>query len=119
MLFYKLQGEEMENFKAEDFMIVLHTEFQASLMKEFVYMDSTHGTNVYDFTLTTLMVIDEFGHGQPVWWFLSNHETYAFIEVFLNKIRNSAGKIVPPWFMTDMANQYYDAFSKVILYLDM
>lgn len=117
LLFHKLQGDELQNFKKDDFMIVLQTDFQASLLREFscngVCMDSTHGTNMYDFLLTTLMVIDEFGQGQPVAWFLSNRETFEFIELFLTKIRDASGMIEPRWIMTDMAPQYYDAFSKV------
>lgn len=120
LLFYKLQGDEMEHFKAEDFMIVLQTEFQASLLQQFgsngICMDSTHGTNMYDFTLTTLMVIIEFGQGQPVGWFLSNHESFEFIQLFLSKIKDAVGRFEPDWIMGDMAPQYYDAFCKVSMF---
>ena len=42
-------------------------------MKQFgseaVCMDSAHGTNHYDFQLTTLLIVNEWGEGVPVaWW---------------------------------------------------
>jgi len=45
------------------------------MLKEFgpatICVDSTHGTNVYDFKLITILVIDEFGEGIPVAWMIS------------------------------------------------
>ena len=62
-------------------MIVLQTELQQQLYMQFAFngicLDTTHGTNMYDFLLTTIMVVDEFGEGQPVGWCLSNHESYS------------------------------------------
>lgn len=34
--------------------------------------EEEHGTNQYDFILTTLLVVDEFGEGIPTAWMLSN-----------------------------------------------
>ena len=39
-------------------------------------MDSTHGTNYYDFYLTPP---DEWGEGVPVIWSVRNHETTAVL----------------------------------------
>ena len=38
-----------------------------------ICVDDTHGTNAYEFHLTTLMVIDEFGEGFPTAWCVSSH----------------------------------------------
>ncbi len=38
-----------------------------------VCADSTHGTNSYDFYLTNLLVVDEYGEGIPVGWLISNN----------------------------------------------
>ena len=46
-------------------------------------MDSTHGTSHYDFYLTTLLIVDEWGEGVPVAWLVSNHETTAVLVEFL------------------------------------
>ena len=37
-------------------------------------MDSTHGTNAYDFNLMTVLVVDGFGEGIPVAWAVANRE---------------------------------------------
>ena len=43
---------------------------QITMLKKFgehlICIDSTHGTNGYDFNLITVMVVDEFGEGFPV-----------------------------------------------------
>ena len=92
--------------KEQDFMIVLQTEHQKSLAQTFggggVCCDSTHGTNAYDFSLTSLLVVDEFGEGQPIGWCISNHETFEFMKLFCEKIMSNCGRIDPKWFMSDL-----------------
>ena len=70
VVYYKLQGQSDKLFKNQDFMIVLQTEHQKQMVEKFgqygVCVDCTHGTNMYDFMLTTLLVVDEFGEGQPL-----------------------------------------------------
>ena len=39
-----------------------------------ICMDSTHGTNLYDFMLISILVIDDHGEGLPVAWAISNYE---------------------------------------------
>lgn len=56
VVFYKDQGEKgIEDFKEEDFCLILMTKFQEKMLKEFGHeklcVDSTHGTNP---SLTTL-----------------------------------------------------------------
>lgn len=56
----------MQVFKKEYFAVIIMTTFQISMYKRFasekVCVDSTHGTNAYDFLLTSLVVVDdEFG----------------------------------------------------------
>ena len=31
-----------------------------------ICIDATHGTNAYDFSLLTVLVVDEYGEGYPV-----------------------------------------------------
>jgi hypothetical protein len=90
ILFYKTQGkvqeEGMDNLAVDDFVLCIQTEFQLEMLKEFgkntLCIDTTHGTNMYDSKLITLVVIDEFGEGVPVGWMLSNREDAAVIRVF-------------------------------------
>ena len=66
ILYYKAQGEQDINFtnlKEDDFLLAIMNQSQKELFLTFgskcVAIDSTHGTNSYDFQLTTLMVLDE------------------------------------------------------------
>ena len=68
VLFVKLQEEDaMEgyNLAKEDFLMVIQTPFQQEMLSKFaekgICCDSIHGTNGYDFPLTTVHVIDDFG----------------------------------------------------------
>ena len=47
-----------------------------------ICVDYTHGTNVYDIQLTTVMVIDDHGEGFPVAFCYSNHMHTEAMEVF-------------------------------------
>ena len=107
-LFYNFSGDLDENnpmLKAEDFIIVIQTQSQKDLLKEFgskgVCSDATHNTTGYDFMLTTLLVLDEFGEGQPVAWCLSNHETEEFLIIFFRYIKDVCDQVKAAWFMAD------------------
>lgn len=67
----------------------------------------------YDFKLTTILVIDEFGEGCPVAWCLSNREDLPLLRVFFDSIKKAVGNISPEWFMSDMAPQFFDGFCLV------
>ena len=54
--------------------------------------DATHGTTGYDFKLTSLLAIDDFGEGFPVAWCLSNREDFVAMEVFLEQLKAYNGK---------------------------
>ena len=60
------------------------------------------------------MVIDEFGSGFPLAWCLSNHEDTTFMTVFFNMVKGNSGRIEANWFMSDIANQYYNAWVGVM-----
>ena len=118
VLLFKGQGEEqgatMDNLTVDDFLLGIQTEFQRDLLKQFgseaVCMDSTHGTNHYDFQLTTLLIVDEWGEGVPVAWLVSNHETTAVIVEFLRAVQARCGAITPKVFMSDDADAFFNAW---------
>uniref|UniRef100_A0A1X7TXT6 ZSWIM1/3 RNaseH-like domain-containing protein n=1 Tax=Amphimedon queenslandica TaxID=400682 RepID=A0A1X7TXT6_AMPQE len=100
---------DIDNMANESFLLAVQTEFQRDAMKKFgngkaVGMDATHGTNVYDFLLTTLMVIDNYGEGIPVGWAFTDKKDTCTLRV---------GAISPLVFMSDDAEQYYCAWSGV------
>lgn len=70
ILMYKAQGELDPSFpslSSDSFVLALQTEFQLDLYKKYassvLCIDSTHGTNAYNFKLITCIVADEFGQG--------------------------------------------------------
>ena len=59
------------------FTLVLWSLLQGNMLKQWssqntICVDDTHGTNMYEFHLTTLMVADEFGEGFPTAWCVSS-----------------------------------------------
>ena len=70
ILMYKAQGEldlSFPSLSSDSFVLALQTEFQLELYTKFassvLCVDSTHGTNAYNFKLITCIVADEFGQG--------------------------------------------------------
>ena len=123
VLLYKVQGVvqlsigNSEAFDEDDFALCIQTQFQCDMLKRFgkncICIDSTHSTNHYDFPLTTLMVIDEFGEGVPVAYMISNRETAAVIEAFYESIKSRVGSVEPQVFMSDDAPHYFNTWKKV------
>ena len=88
------------------------------MMKKFghqriICIDSTHGTNSYNFSLVTLVVVDEFGEGYPVGWCLSNREDKYVLHNFFTAVKKRVSSITPQWFMSDDAEQFYNALRSV------
>ena len=52
-----------------------------------VCIDGTHGTSAYDFTLNSLLIVDEFGSGFPVAWYLSNHKDANAMRIFFDVLK--------------------------------
>ena len=74
-------------------------------------MDATHGTNMYEFHLVTVLVIDEFGEGVPVAWAISNKEDFCALSVACRQqLKLRTGDLKPQHFMTDDAQQYWNAW---------
>lgn len=105
VLLFKRQGEEqndhMDNVSDKDFILCLQTEFQRDMLIKFgsnvICIDSTHGTNAYDFYLTTLLVLDEYEEGIQVGWMISNREDTLMLMLFFNAIKERGGDIHPKW----------------------
>ena len=118
VLLFKAQGVEqsaqLDNFALGDFALGIQTMFQRDMMCKFgsgaVCMDSTFGTNTYDFYLTTVLVVDEYGEGILVAWLVTNRENTTTLTQFLESVKKQTGPIAPTTFMSDDAEQYYTAW---------
>ncbi|XP_011407648.1 PREDICTED: uncharacterized protein LOC100639460 [Amphimedon queenslandica] len=121
VLLYKQQDvkqiDELNDFSKSDFAIGIQTTFQRDMLMKFgseaICMDSTHSTNVYDFCLVTILVLDDFGEGVPVGWMISNREDAAALRQFLLKVRNVCGDIQTKVFMSDDADNFYNAWKSI------
>ena len=84
-------------------MLVLQTPLQKHVLQTFgkniVCMDDTHGTNSYHFSLITVLVVDDFGEGNPVAWCLCNRTDLYILVDFLMAVKKNVGHISPTWVM--------------------
>ena len=107
----------MDNVGNDDFLLGIQTEFQRDMLVKYggecICMDSTHGTNAYDFNLITVLVVDGFGEGIPVAWAVANREDATILVELLKSIKERTGPLQPRWFMSDDANQYFNAWKGV------
>ena len=121
ILLFKPQGVEPEeclkDLNVDDFLICIQTAFQRDMLTAFgsevVCMDSTHGTNIYGFNLITVLVLDEFGEGIPTAWMICNREDAKALHPFLSKVKEKSGDIPTRIFMSDDANNFYNAWKAV------
>lgn len=122
IILYKQQSKPPHakcfTLSANDFILVLQTEFQAEMLRKFgpnkvICIDDTHGTNGYNFTLVTIMVVDEFSEGYPVAWCISNRQDTASVTAFFLSVKERVGNITPKWIMTDDAEQFYTSWISV------
>lgn len=109
VLFWKLQDtvDDINGLRDDDCVIVIMKKTQKAMLEKFgsftFYVDSTHGTNAYDFHLTTLMVADEHGEGYPVAFMFSNKEDKHVMGLFFRTLREAMGGDLPhpQFFLTD------------------
>ena len=81
--------------------------------EKIICIDSMFGTTGYNFSLVTVIVVDELGEGYPVGWCLSNREDAIVICAFLEACKKKTGSIKSAWFMSDDASQFYNAWQAV------
>lgn len=58
-----------------------------------IMMDSTHATNNQGYPMTTLLVVDDHGHGHPVAWFFSSNELAESLIRFLEEFNMEVGAL--------------------------
>ena len=86
-----LQPEGLDNYVQDDFVLCLQTAFQRDMLNKFgndtICIDATHGTNMYNFYLITVLVVDEYGEGLPVGRMISNREDSIALFEFFKSIK--------------------------------
>ncbi|KAL4130861.1 hypothetical protein QTP88_008240 [Uroleucon formosanum] len=118
IILYKTQGTEYFPLEKDDFMIIILTETQKAVLEKFssekLCIDATHGTNQYNFNLTTIVVIDEFGEGYPAAFCISSKIDEVHMTVFFSKIKEVTGSLTPNVFMSDDAPAFWNAWIKIM-----
>lgn len=121
--YVKFQGDvdEDRHLRADDFCLVIISEAQIAGLQQLnrpsceVAMDSTHGTNAYDFQLTTLMLVDENGEGFPAAFCFSNRVDEIVMHAFLCVCKENFGVAMNDVvFMSDDAEVYANAWTRVM-----
>ena len=68
-------------------------------MKQFgndvICIDATHSTNICNFLLITIMVIDSYGEGVPVAWAISSNDDSCTLIQFFKPLYERVGNIKP------------------------
>lgn len=117
VLLYKRQDDIHPSLPAKDFVLVLMTKFQRSMLHRLggdrICLDSTHGISKHGFELTTLLVIDEFEEGIPVAFCVSSSVNFVILKEFFNCIKSVVSSIKPNIFMTDDAIMFKNAWIDV------
>ncbi len=101
IILFKPQGRpsptSMDTIGQNDFIMCIQTEFQRDMMCMFgskcICIDTTYGTNMYDFYLVTIIVVDEFGEGIPVAWAISNREDTTTLLQFFKAVKDRTGTL--------------------------
>ncbi|XP_077503829.1 uncharacterized protein LOC144114150 [Amblyomma americanum] len=105
-------------FSTKDFALALMTEPQEELLKVLgtgtVCVDSTHGTTGYQFELVTVLVLDEYGAGLPMAYFICSTINEKTLSAFFESLKSSTGALSARTFMTDDASEYFKAWSTVM-----
>ena len=55
------------------------------------------------------MVIDKFGEGFPTAWCVSSHIDCSTLAGFFQAVKANVRELYPNWFMSDTADQFYNA----------
>lgn len=122
VLYYKPQDSiDPSNIflKKENFVLILMNDAQCEMLKKFgnniIAVDGTHGTG-YDFTLHTLIVMDELHQGFPVASMISDRKDTSVLNFFFSHVKQKIGgiSIEPNVFMSDMADELYKAWKEVM-----
>ena len=104
------QSSDVDDLSKDDFLVGIQTSFQRDILKKFgteaVCMDSTHDTNIYDFFLITILILDDLGEGVPVGRIICNQEDAAVIRQVLIKIKEKCGDIHTKIFMSNNADNF-------------
>ena len=117
-----MHGTHLPGLDQEDFILAFMTPFQKEMIqkltsqeKTIICMDATHETNGYNFHLIPVLTKDAHGEGLPLAHMFSSRKTAVALKYFLKGIKSECGSIKCAAFMSDDADQYFQAWSSVMV----
>lgn len=116
LLYFKKQ-DQLSSYE-DDFELALMTLPQQQLLQklgsEKLCIDSTHGTNIYKFFLTTLLTVTEDGSGMPCAYLISKRVDTETLVRFFEAIKKKTNVIHCKAFMSDDAPAFGNAWQQVM-----
>ena len=103
------------------FLLGIQTDWQKKMMMKFghgraVSMDATHGTNIPNYLLWSLLVFDDWNNDILVTWVLASRSTKEDLAMWLEPLRRHIEKdmpnFLPSCFMTDDAVEIRSALKR-------
>lgn len=116
---FKKQGSEYPSLETDDFALIIVTKIQAKMLREFgnqmVCVKSTPGTKQYNFSLTTLFVVDDHEEPFPGAFLMSNRTDETMLKIFFSEIRAKIDAVLEPTiFLSDDSRAYFVAWMDVM-----
>ncbi|XP_033633577.1 uncharacterized protein LOC117295121 [Asterias rubens] len=120
ILFFKMPGTNLDSdmgLFSEDYIIVVQSPFQKHMAQKLasqgMWCESTEGTTLYDYHLTTLFAFDEFLDDFPLAWCISNRDDASTVRIFFTELKKTCSNLKPCWFMADKAFLYANIWTSV------
>ncbi|XP_063913770.1 uncharacterized protein LOC135130334 isoform X2 [Zophobas morio] len=118
VVIYKKPGEKYEGLHDSDFVLAYINKEMEYMLQTYgcniICMDATHGTNPYNYELTTILILDDENIGYPTVFLISNRKDKIIQEVLLTELKRTTSTISPKYFMSDDTNIYFDAWTKIM-----
>ena len=122
--YVKFQNEEDTTYglSKDEFVLIIMSDAQVTATKKFagpmkeIALDSTHGTNCYNFQLTTFLVVDDYSEGFPCAFMYSSRVDEQVTSIFLSIVKDIVGieYMTDVILMTDDTNVYSNAWQSTI-----
>lgn len=116
---FKRQGEDHPLLETNDFLLIIVTKIQAKVLREFgnrlVCVKSTPGTKQYNFSLTTVQMVDDHEEPFPAAFLISNRIDEKVLKIFFYEISLKVDALLAPKiFLSDDNRGYYRAWVEVM-----
>lgn len=116
---FKKHGEAHPMLETNDFLLILMTKIQAKALREFgnglVGVKSTPGTKQYNFSLTTVLVVDDHEEPFPAAFLISNRTDETVLKILFSEISAKIDALLSPKiFLSDDSRKYFRAWMEVM-----